>query len=106
MQTQIFDIFVMKLHKWLVSPHKNPETLTHDLTFLLQLLELRPYQTGRGFVFLRVRTIARGRREAHDIHSDTHRFEVPSGETTPYISNTMRGEMCHSFINPEFNFVD
>jgi len=101
MQTRIFDLVVMKMHKWLDDHFKDGEKLTLYLTLLLQLLQLRPYHTGQGFVFVSVTGQFENSDGSRYTYKEEQRFEVPSSETTKYISDAVKMEMSVSMTNPE-----
>jgi len=100
-QTRIVDLVVLKMHKCLDQYPRDGENLTLDLTLLLQLLQLRPYHTGRGFVFVAVTGHFGNPNESPYSYTEKHRFEVPSSEKTKYISEAVRTELRDSLTNPE-----
>ena len=98
MQTRIFDLMVMKIHKWLNGPKVTPAQLTLGVTLVLKLLQTRPYHTGRGFVVVCVEgefvTDGFATRQIPRQY-----FEVPSTEKTKYISKAAVQEMYGLLAN-------
>jgi hypothetical protein len=105
-QTRIFDVLVMKLHRWLDGEQEKEEGfLQQSLQILLQLLELRPYYTGRGFMFVCVDSSFVTSRGSRRVCVEKQRFEIPSSETGQYISKAVQDEMRDLLKHPTGNLV-